>query len=123
MAERGSDKIGPRIDEELERRTEPLERGAPTPSRAEEFLEEEAPGDDEPGTDVRLTVDDAEARAELARHLQPSVFPADRDRLLASARDLNAPSPVIALLEQLPKDRQFSVVAEVWNALGGTSAG
>jgi uncharacterized protein DUF2795 len=119
MVERGSDKFGPRIDEELERRTQPLERGSPVPSRAEEFLEEEAPADDEPGTDVRPTTGDAEARAELARHLQPSVFPADRGRLLASARDLNAPPSTIALLEQLPEGgRRFSDIADVWEALG-----
>ena len=117
MIERGSDKVGPRLDEELERRVQPLERGAPTSSRAEEFLEEEAPGDDEPGTDVRLTADDVEARAELARHLQPSVFPADRDRLIGSAHELNAPDAIIARLEQLPLGREFFDVREVWDAL------
>jgi hypothetical protein len=123
MAERGSDKVGPRIDEELVRRTQPLERGAPTPSRADESREEEAPADEEPGTDVRLTVDDVEARSELARHLQPSAFPADRSRLLDSARELDAPAPVIELLDQLPEDRRFADLAEVWDALGGNRPG
>ena len=117
MIERGSDRVGPRLDEELERRVQSLQRGAPTSSRAEEHLEEEAPADDEPGTDVRLTSDDVEGRADLARHLQPSVFPADRDRLIASAVDLNAPDPVIARLQQLPLGREFFDVREVWDAL------
>jgi hypothetical protein len=115
--ERGSDKVGPRIDEELERRVQSLERGSPTPSRAEEHLEEEAPDDDEPGTDVRLTSGDVEGRMELARHLQPSVFPADRDRLIASGQELNAPDHVIGQLRRLPLGREFFDVREVWATL------
>ena len=115
--ERGSDKVGPRLDEELHRRTEPLERGAPVSSRADEFREEEAPADGEPGTDIRLNVDDPEARSELARHLQPSAFPTDREGLIASANDLRAPGEIIAILERLPEDRSFADVGEVWDQL------
>jgi hypothetical protein len=91
MAERGSDKSGPRVDEELKRQTEAMERGAPVPSRADEGREAEGPADDEPAPDVRLTgdrgltpegslgPDELEERSEIARHLDPSVFPARRE--------------------------------------------
>ncbi|MGH2661644.1 MAG: DUF2795 domain-containing protein [Actinomycetota bacterium] len=140
MAERGSDKSGPRVDEELKRQAEAMERGAPVPSRADEAREAEGPGDDEPVTDARLTgdrgltpegslsPDQLEERSEIARHLDPSVFPADRDTLLRNARARNAPVGVIERLEQLPDtrleqlpDTRFENVQAVWEALGGTT--
>ena len=115
--DRGSDKVTPRIDDELEKETGPLQRGAPVSSRAEDFREQEGSGEDEPGTDARLTVGPAEARGELARHLQPSVFPADRESLLGSAREMNAPESILTLLQGVPEGREFQNVSEVWSAL------
>jgi CBS domain-containing protein len=46
--ERGGDKHGPRLDEELHAETEPLERGRPTDARAEAFRQPQA----EQGGDV-----------------------------------------------------------------------
>lgn len=106
------------MDEELEKATGPMERGSPVTSRAQESREPEGSGDDEPGVDARPTVDAAEARADLARHLQPSVFPASRDRLLDSAREMEAPQGILELLEGLPGDRELANVQEVWEALG-----
>jgi hypothetical protein len=125
VTERGSDKTSPRVDDELRRETEPLERGAPAPSRAEEHRQAEAPGDGEPGPDARPgdTADDSEARVELARHLRPSAFPADRQRLMAVAREEHAPDAVLRELERLPKDGTFETPQDVWEALGETSAG
>lgn len=120
--ERGSDKVPSRIDEELEKETGPLQRGAPVSSRAEEFREQEGSGDDEPGTDVRLNMTSTEARIELARHLQPSVFPANRDELLASAREVHAPDGIIELLDQLPDGRSYGTLQEVWEAVSGPQA-
>jgi uncharacterized protein DUF2795 len=116
--ERGSDKVSPRIDDELEHETESLQRGSPAPSRAQEFREQEAPAEGEPGPDARPNVGPAEARADLARHLQPSIFPADRARLLESAREMSAPDSMVSLLEEVPADRAFANVQEVWEALG-----
>lgn len=115
--ERGSDKVGPRIDDELEKETGPLQRGAPVSSRAEDFREQEGSGEDEPGTDARLTVGPAEARGDLARHLQPSIFPAGREALIESAREMHAPESVLTLLESVPEGRDFRNVSEVWEAL------
>ena len=115
--DRGSDKASPRIDEELDKETGPLQRGAPVSSRAEDFREQEGSGEDEPGTDTRLTVGPAEARGELARHLQPSIFPATRETLLSSAREMNAPDGILELLSGVPEGREFANVGEVWGAL------
>jgi hypothetical protein len=87
MAERGSDKHGPRL------------------GRA---------------TAASLDLDEAEARADLARFLTPSAFPADREALLADARGNHAPEVVLERLQALPEGRTFENVQDVWAALGGT---
>jgi hypothetical protein len=132
MSERGSDKTGPRIDDERARETESLERGAPVPSRAEEFREVEGAGDDEPAPDARLSgdrgivpedqlgPDELEARSEIARHLDPSIFPADREAVLQTAVDNNAPAKVMDWLADLPEDVTFDNVQMVWESLGGS---
>jgi hypothetical protein len=126
--ERGSDKHAPRVDEELVHEVEPLERGAPLEPRVEEFREQEPAGDDEPVVDARLTggrsagpmdADELEARSELARSVEPSTFPADRQALLESARRNHAPQPVLDRLARLPEGRTFENVEAVWLALGG----
>ena len=120
MTDRGSDKHGSRVDEEMKHETRGLEQGAPVEPRAEESRQQEAAADGEPGPDARPLVEsDAEARAELARHLEPSGFPTDRDGLLASASDQGAPQDVIDTLSRLPEGREYRNVEEVWEALGG----
>ena len=103
--ERGSDTHGPMMDEELRRQTESLERGAPVESRSEEEREEAPPGDGEPASDQRLRggrpagLDDAEARSELARFLQPSV----------------------GAIRTLPESKVYDNVQSVWEDLTGSS--
>src|SRR5947199_5846792 len=101
---RGSDKHSPRLDDSLEHDTDSLTRGAPVESRAEEYRTQEGAGDDEPTPDARLTgdrgrvdddvlgYDEVEARSLLAAHLRPSVWPADRETIVACARDTAAPA-------------------------------
>src|SRR3954452_340970 len=101
--ERGSDKHTPRVDEELKHDTDSLTHGSPVEARADEGREQEGAADEEPTPDAlltgdrptadpdTLTHDEVEARTELARHLEPSVFPADRAALVASAQHLQAP--------------------------------
>jgi hypothetical protein len=127
---RGSDKHSPRVDESLEHDTRPLTSGAPLESRADEAREQEGPGDDEPTPDALLTGDrgmtdpdvlahdEVEARSRLAVYLRPSVWPADRQTLVATAREENAPASVIDQLSSLP-DGTFSHTEAVWEALGG----
>jgi hypothetical protein len=129
MAERGSDKHGPRIDEDLQEDTRSLEQGAPVESRVEEAREQEGPADDQPSPDARLAggrataasldLDDAEARADLARFLTPSAFPGDREALLADATANQASAQVLERLQALPAGRTFENVQDVWRALGG----
>jgi Protein of unknown function (DUF2795) len=128
--ERGSDKHSPRVDEELDHETQSLQQGAPVESRVEEHREQEGPGEDQPTPDARLTggrataasldLDDAETRADIARFLTPSTFPADRDALLADAQDNQAPAEVLDRLQALPAGRAYENVQDVWAALGGT---
>jgi CBS domain-containing protein len=51
--ERGSDKHGPRLDDQLHAETEPLERGRPTDARAETFRQPEA---EQGGGDMSILV-------------------------------------------------------------------
>jgi hypothetical protein len=128
--ERGSDRHSPRVDEQLDRETRSLQQGSPVESRVEEHREQEGPGEDQPTPNARLRggrataasldLDDAEARTEIARFLNPSAFPADREALLASAEGNQAPAGVLERLEALPAGRDFENVQDVWRALGGT---
>ena len=128
--ERGSDKHSPRVDEQLDHDTRSLRQGAPVESRVEEHREQEGPGEDQPTPDARLTggrataasldLDDAEARADIARFLTPSAFPADREALLADAEGNHAPATVVERLQALPAGRAYENVQDIWGALGGT---
>ena len=128
--ERGSDKHSPRVDEQLEHETRSLQQGAPVESRVEEHREQEGPGDDQPTPSARLTggrataasldLDDAETRADIARVLNPSAFPADREALLADAEANQAPAGVVERLQALPAGRAYENVQDIWRALGGT---
>jgi hypothetical protein len=124
--ERSSDRHGPRIDEDLERLTQSVTRGAPVEARAEEEREQEGPADDEPVPDAVIqrhdasdaAGDDFELRSEIARHLEPSIFPASRDDIIRVAHREQAPTEVLRWLERLPEGRYPNVEA-VWEALGG----
>lgn len=128
--ERGSNKHSPRVDEQLDHDTRSLRQGAPVESRVEEHREQEGPGEDQPTPDARLTggrataasldLDDAEARADIARFLTPSAFPADREALLADAEGNHAPATVVERLQALPAGRAYENVQDIWGALGGT---
>lgn len=127
---RGSDKHSSRLDENLDHDTRPLTQGAPLEARAQEARAQEGEADDEPTPDSRLdgdravadpdmlTHDEVEARSLLASHLQPSVFPADRESLVASARETNAPAWLLDELASLP-DGTFTHTEAVWEAMGG----
>ena len=129
---RGSDKHSPRINDSLEHDTRPLTQGAPMESRSDEARQQEGAADDEPTTDALLTGDlhpgenndalldhdETEARSRIASYLRPSIWPADREALLACAQELNAPPDILDQLGRLP-DGTFSHTEAVWEALGG----
>jgi len=79
-------------------------------SRAEEFRAQEPLDDDgPPGNDV-------DARAELARSIEPSVYPARPGELLASAEREHAPEWVTDALRRLPDDL-YETTEAVWEAM------
>jgi hypothetical protein len=67
-----------------------------------------------PGTDQG----DIERRAALAEVLGKEVWPADRDRLVAQAQEVDAPDGVLAHLRRLPDGQAFTNVQEVAQTLG-----
>lgn len=127
---RDSTKHGPVLDDVLKHETEPLRHGGD--SRAEEWRQSEEdrdkadrltappPADSHAGgTPPGMDPADVRGRSELARWLQPSAFPADRERLLRSTRDTRAPDWAVEAIRGLPADRRFENVQDVWQALGG----
>lgn len=119
MTERGSNEHGPRLDDEMAREVESLTQGAPVEARVEEYRAFEDPGDDEPMPEALLLADDeTRARSELARHLRPSIFPADVETLTQCARDEFASDALLDALQALPAGI-YRTTNEVWLALGG----
>ena len=122
---------GPMLDDAMKKETESVVR-AGRESHVEEWREAEPAGEDEPeikpviaggiqpGTPEGMTPADVELRAELAKHLRPSIFPATREALVSTAMDEDAPGRIVQLLEQLDDgNRQYVNLQEVWTALGG----
>ena len=124
---RETTKHGPRLDDALARETRSLEQGAPIEPRVDESREHEGPADLDRDVDARtgpagsLGADEVEARRELSRHLRPSAFPADRDRLVAEAVAQHAPVPVVEAVRSLPTGVEYATVHEVWSALHGAT--
>ncbi len=101
-------------------------------ARADEARHQEGAADGEPTTDTLLSGeihpgehseavlnhDEAEARSRLAASLRPSIWPADREALLACAEEMHASPDVLDRLRQLP-DGTFSHTEAVWEATGG----
>lgn len=134
--ERTSDKNSPMVDDQLKKETAPVTHGSPVESRAREDKLVEAAGEDQ--ADITRNVagsrgagsgsgglDSSQvlARSDLATSLQPDVFPADRDALLHSARENQAPDRILGEIRRLPEGRQFENVQSVWEALGGSAEG
>ncbi|MBC6458735.1 DUF2795 domain-containing protein [Actinomadura sp. HBU206391] len=125
--QRRSDKHGPIRDEIFKRQPEAIE------TYLDEWRDSEPPRDDGPiaalapdahhagGAPTGMTSRDVSGRAEIARWLESSVFPATGERLVESARGLRAPDQVVRALESLPRQDAFQNVREVWQGLGGRS--
>jgi hypothetical protein len=127
---RDSTKHGPLKDEVMKGETEPLEHGGD--SRADEWRRPEEERDEsEPptapandphrtgGTPPGMDPADVRGRSEMARWLQPSAFPADRERLLRSAKETSAPDWVADALQGLPDGESYQNTQDLWRALGG----
>jgi hypothetical protein len=121
VTERGSNQHGPRLDDEMAHEVESLTHGAPVEARVDEYRSFEDPADDEPMPESLLLGDDeTRARSDLARHLRPSIFPADVETLAQCARDEFAPDALVDALQSLPAGT-YQTTNEVWLALGGAA--
>jgi len=123
--DRGSNKHSPRVDDSMAEEV----RGNTPGARAEEWKMAEPSGEDQPQTTLVPDDDyglgepagvgnaDAEEFSRFGSYLGRA-FPGDRDRLTASAHNLNAPDDILADLASLPPSTEFATAAEVWKALG-----
>ena len=125
--DRGSDKHSPRVDDSMAEEVRGTTQGV-TGARAEEWKMAEPSGEDQPQT--TLVPDNDYGRGEPAGvgnaeseefsrfgSYLGRAFPGDRDRLAASARDLDAPDDILAALATLPPNTEYRTTAEVWKAL------
>jgi hypothetical protein len=130
VSQQQSGPVGPQKDDELKHETRGLEQGGHS-THVEEWRDPEPAGEDqltgdehvvpewlEQGTPPGMTPDDVEERSQLARFLDPSVFPASRDGLVESAQRNEAPDVVLDRLRQLPGDQQFHNTQDVARAAG-----
>jgi hypothetical protein len=127
--ERGSDKHGPHVDEQLAHEVEGLVRSGHS-THAEEWADPEPSGDDQPDVDVfpagelvggvpeGLTAEEVALRSEIASFLRRSDFPAGRDQLLEKAVERYAPPRVLEELRRVPAGRTVANIGELWLALG-----
>jgi hypothetical protein len=128
MSEQESGTHGPREDEELKREVR-SELQARRATRAEEWLEPEPPGEDEPeatwapegrpgatppGQDWKAI----ELRSNLARHLDRTAYPATRAHLLETLMGHQAEQQLLDLVSSLPADATFASLGQVLRALG-----
>lgn len=127
--QRRSDKVGPRLDEQLKHETEGLRRGGHG-THAEEWKGSEPRGEDQPelslipGGDQSaegrdLSMADTEARSVLASYIGRPSYPIDRDDLVELAAGRHAPDVVVDAIARLPEGSRFDNLQEVWKALGG----
>jgi hypothetical protein len=128
--ERGSDKVSPRLDEQMAHETEGLVRSGRS-THAEEWKDPEPSGEDQPDADLvpdgtlvggvpeGMTADDVEGRAELATYIGKECYPVVRAQVIDLVMENNAPDRIIDLVKSLPSDRQFHNVNEIWTAVGG----
>jgi hypothetical protein len=126
--ERSSDKVSPRIDDELKHDTEGLVRSGRS-TRAEEWKGSEPSGEDQPevslipdtppGGDVNgMSTADIEGRSELASYLARADYPMTREQLLELVTERNAPDRVISEIRSLPGGQEFENVQDLWVTLG-----
>jgi hypothetical protein len=128
MSEQVSGTHGPREDDALKREVR-SELQAKRATRAEEWLEPEPPGEDEPeaswvlagrpgATPPGQDWDTIELRSDLARHLDRTVFPATKAGLLEALAAHQAEQRLVDLLAALPDSATFANLGELLRALG-----
>ncbi len=112
--DRGSNKHSPRVDEQMAGEVRGTVQGT-AGGRAEEWKMAEPSGEDQPDT-TRTPSGNENDLSRFGRYIGLSALPGDREALLKSARDLEAPDDVVAMLEGLPEGTTYQNVAEAWRA-------
>lgn len=119
---------GPREDDELKKELR-SDLQAHRVTRAEEWRDPEAPGEDEPQPDEtagtpegRAHPADEEAalqlRSDLARYLVRSALPGDKARLVGILEAHNAPKRLLDLVASLPANVTWNTMRDLYLALG-----
>jgi hypothetical protein len=122
-----NDKHSPLVDDEVAHRLQGFVQGAPVPTRDDSRLDEEL-GDLEPGHRPELddhvagqpSIADQQRRADFARWLRPSDFPATVAVVTATAIEEGAPEWVLDALSTLDPDAAYDTIGAVYDA---TSSG
>jgi hypothetical protein len=127
--DRGSSKHSPRVDDQMADEVRGTVQGV-AGARAEEWKMAEPSGEDQPEVTVVPDQDDslgepggvgnpaAEQFSRFGSYIGRAALPGDKSALIRSARDLDAPDDVLAVLEGLPDGATYRTVAEVWTAAG-----
>ncbi len=131
----GQDKTGPLRDDEIKKRMQGELKGGRS-TRVEEEHELQPSGEDQPYTDRSpnaatrgstppgMTPQDVDFRTEMARHLGRGLYPADREKVLRTLRENNAPDQIVDTVAELPADGQYENAQDILRALGrGTDTG
>ncbi|MFG1945827.1 DUF2795 domain-containing protein [Nonomuraea sp. NPDC048826] len=130
--QRGSDKHGPRVDEQQKHETQGIVQGQ-SDGRAQEYRQPEPTGDapgegglggtarpegHEPGSPEGLSPDEVDSRSDLARWISGvHAFPADKKELVERAQEQFAPDSVLSALRSLP-ERRYDNMNDVAKELG-----
>ncbi|MFI1095630.1 DUF2795 domain-containing protein [Streptomyces sp. NPDC020917] len=126
MTDQGSNKTGFVRDDELKREMQDALRST-RPVRSEEPLEPQSVQDElvtglvavpSPGAPSGMTPEDVIVRSDLARHLEPSIFPARRSALLGSLHRHQAPDALLDRVSDLPSGTEYRNVQAVVQAMG-----
>jgi len=128
MTEQESGTHGARQDDALKREVH-SELQAKRATRAEEWLEPEPPGEDEPeatwaptgrpgATPPNEDWETIELRSALAAHLERAAFPADRQKLLNTLTSHQAEQGLLDLVSTVPAEVRFASFGELTRVLG-----
>jgi hypothetical protein len=134
--ERGSNPVSRRKDDEMKHELEGYLRSGQH-THVEEAVDPEPEADD----DIRLTspgpvpppgpereraqqeAEEQELHRDMARHLDRTVFPADRRTLVRALEERQAPDPLIQAAQDLPEEGTYHNAYEIVTALRERSAG
>ena len=120
--ERGSNKHGPRQDEQLIHETEGLVRSGHS-THAQEWKDTEpttSPEYDDPregGTPIGISPKEVQLRAELTTTLTSDQFPVDRESLLQVLRDRDASAELLRLVDDRAGDKTYDDITALLHDL------